>query len=56
MLNVNDGLLNKEGEWDSPSATSLPHAHLEMKSTNDGEEVKLNDGQLFLGAGAEPLS
>ena len=27
-----------------------------IKSANDGEEVKVHDGQLFLGAGAEPLS
>ena len=27
-----------------------------LTTANDGEEVKVHDGQLFLGAGAEPLT
>ena len=52
MLAQDDGLLHSGGEWDSPPDSSLL---AQDKMANDGGKVCI-DGQLFLGAGAEPLS
>jgi hypothetical protein len=49
MLKNTDGLLHSGGEWDSPPKSS------QMLEIGDGL-VRNNDGLLFLGAGAEPLS
>ena len=48
----NDGLLHDGGEWDSPSTTLL---HAKVDVAKDGKLVRV-DGQLCIGAGAEPLS
>ena len=51
MLN-NDDLSSSRGEWDSPLDASLNTTN---QMANGGNQV-CDDGQLFLGAGAEPLS